>query len=251
MTQEFPDHSDRFPGSSDPLKRDELAEMGRPSHVTSHGVIFPTDMPPLFPRIRNMLMQDNYEEKETQAAFKTIRPGDRVVEFGAGIGYMSAVIARNCNVSQVHAFEANPALIPCIRRVHSENALTNVTVHHAILGAERGRRNFYVRRRFLESSTNREPLEGILHVAEVPVLPARETVSRLAPDVIICDVEGAELTLLPMLDLAGVRAAIVELHPQLMGLEGVKTVFDVMHGAGLIYTPRRSHAKVVTFSRPE
>ncbi|EAQ01859.1 methyltransferase, FkbM family protein [Pseudooceanicola batsensis HTCC2597] len=250
-TEEFPDHSEQFPGSSDPLKRAELAEMGRPSHVTSHGVRFPTDMPPLFPRVRNLLAHDEYEERETKAALKVVRAGDRVVELGAGIGYMSAIVAKNCAPSQVHAFEANPALIPCIRRVHSENALDNITVHHALLDEERGSRKFYVRRNFVASSTDREPMQGVVDIADVPVLPARQTIATLAPDVLICDIEGAEVYLLPQFDLSQVRVAIVELHPQHIGLNGVKTVFDTMHAGGLVYNPRRSMAKVVTFSRPE
>ncbi|WP_407492711.1 FkbM family methyltransferase [Pseudooceanicola sp. MF1-13] len=247
--EDFPDHSQHFLGSSDQLKRTELAEMGRPSHVMSRNVRFPTDMPPLFPKARNMLANGTYDEKQTNAALAVVRKGDRVVEFGGGIGHMSAVIAKNTEAAQIHTFEANPALIPCIRRVHSENDLTNITVHHAILDKERGSRNFYVRRKFFESSTNREPLAGILHIADVPVLPAKQTIGALKPDVVICGIEGAEITLLPQLDLGGVRNAVVTLHPNRTGLEGVKTVFETLHGAGLIYTAKHSSAKVVTFTR--
>jgi hypothetical protein len=82
------------------------------------------------------------------------------------------------------------------------------------------------------------------------VRPARDTIAALRPDVLICDIEGAEEMVLPLLDLSGLRAAIVELHPQYIGLRGVQKVFDAMNGGGLVYNPRRSNAKVVTFSRP-
>jgi len=249
--EDFPDHSQQFLGSSDNLKRAELAEMGRPSHVVSHGVRFPTDMPPLFPKARNMLANGTYDEKETQAALGIVRAGDRVVEFGAGLGHMSAVLSKNTEAGQIHTFEANPALIPCIRRVHSENDLGNITVHHAILGEERGVRKFYVRRKFFESSTNREPLHGILQISDVPVLPARQTIAALKPDVIICAIEGTEVVLLPQLDLSGVRNAVVNIYPNRTGLDGVKTVFDTLHSAGLIYTAKHSTGKVLTFSRPD
>lgn len=247
--EDYPDHSQQFLGSSDHLKRTELAEMGRPSHVVSHDVRFPTDMPPLFPKARNMLANGTYDEKQTNAALAVVGKGDRVVEFGGGIGHMSAVLSKNTRAAQIHTFEANPALIPCIRRVHSENDLTNITVHHAILDKERGNRHFYVRRKFFESSTNREPLEGILQIADVPVLPAKLTIGALNPDVIICGIEGAEINLLPQLDLSRVRNVIVTLHPYQTGLEGVGSVFDTLHAAGLIYTAKHSAAKVVTFSR--
>ena len=244
------DHSDRFPGSSDPEMRAALARKGKPAHITSHGVTFPTDLPPMLHKTRRLLEEDGYEDKETAAALRVVHKGDRVVELGAGMGYMSSVVAKNCAPSEVHAFEANPALIPCIRRVHSENDITCVNVHHALLGAEAGTATFYVRREFVASSMLPDPAGDVIATHEVPVRPARDTVAALRPDVLICDIEGAEEMVLPLLDLSGLRAAIVELHPQYIGLRGVQKVFDAMNGGGLVYNPRRSNAKVVTFSRP-
>jgi FkbM family methyltransferase len=247
----FPDHSEQFPGSSDPDLRARLAKAGRPSHITSFGVTFPTDLPPMIPRIRRVLAANEYEEKETKAALRVVRRGDKVVELGAGMGYMSSIVAVNCAPSEVHAFEANPGLIPCIRRVHSENGIGNATVHHALLGDAAGEATFYVRKIFVASSLLPEPADDVTHTATVPVLPARETIAKIDPDILICDIEGAELDVLPMLDLSRLRGAIVELHPQYIGLKGVQVVFDAMNAAGLVYNPKRSISKVVTFSRPE
>lgn len=249
MRTAFVDHSDRFPGSGDPDKRARLAEAGRPSHVTSYGVTFPTDLPPLLPRMRGALVNNDYEARETKAALRVVQRGDRVVELGAGMGYMSSIVSVNCAPSEVHAFEANPAMIPCIRRVHSENDITNVTLHHALLGETAGEAQFYVREKFVASSLLPDPAEDVIDLVTVPVRPARETIAAINPDVLICDIEGAELQVLPLLDLGGLRAAIVELHPQYIGLKGVQTIFDAMNKAGLVYNPKRSNAKVVTFSR--
>jgi FkbM family methyltransferase len=239
-----------FPGSSDLKKREALARQNKPTHVTSYGVRFATDMPVLKPRVRRALADEVYELNETRAALAVVKPGERVVELGAGLGYMSSVIAWNCRPSAVHAFEANPDLIPCIRRVHAENDLSDVRVHHALLGEAAGEAPFYIRRNFVASSLSPEPSQGVVRVERVPVLPARETIRDLAPDVLICDIEGAELHVLPLLDLSGLRAAIVELHPQIIGHRGVGAIFDLFHGAGLIYHAKRSCAKVVSFVRP-
>ena len=248
---EFVDHSDQFPGSSDEAARAEIARKGKPSHVTSHGVVFPTDLPPLLFKTRRLLAQESYEEKETRAALKVVKRGDRVVELGAGMGYMSSIVAKNCDPAEVHAFEANPALIPCIKRVHSENGISNATVQHALLGEEEGAADFYVRQNFVESSMLPAPKETVVSRHTVPVLPARQTIADLSPDVLICDIEGAELSVLPLLDLSKLRVAIVELHPQYIGLRGVQMIFDAMTAGGLTYNPRRSNGKVVTWSRPE
>lgn len=244
------DHSDRFPGSSDAEARAELARKGKPSHITSHGVAFPTDLPPMIYKTRRLLEQDEYEDKETKAVLKIVKRGDRVVELGAGMGYMSSIVSKNCDPAEVHAFEANPALIPCIKRVHSENGIDCVTLHHALLGPEAGEADFYVRKNFLASSMLPDPKDDVVSQHKVPVLPAKQTISDLKPDVLICDIEGAEEMVLPLLDLSGLRAAVVELHPQYIGMHGVQKVFDAMNAGGLIYNARRSNGKVVTWSRP-
>lgn len=245
----FPDHSERFPGSSDARVRAEMARKGKPSHISSHGVAFPTDLPPMIHKTRRLLQNNEYEEKESAAALKIVQAGDRVVELGSGMGYMSSVVSKNCAPAEVHAFEANPALIPCIRRVHSENDITCVTLHHALLGETEGEAEFYVRKNFLSSSMLPEPADEVISRHKVPVLPARKTISEIAPDVLICDIEGAELSVLPLLDLSKIRAAIVELHPQYIGLEGVQVIFDAMRAGGLVYNARRSNGKVVSWSR--
>ena len=244
------DHSERFPGSSDPEARAFLARRGQPAHITSHNVRFPTDLPPMLRRTRKLLAEDAYEDKESAAALRVVKRGDRVVELGAGMGYMSSIVAKNCAPAEVHAFEANPALIPCIQRVHSENGLTNVTVHHALLGPKAGEADFYVRKNFVASSMLPDPAESVISKHKVPVLPARKTIAGLRPDILICDIEGAEEMVLPLLDLSAVRSAIVDLHPQYIGLNGVQKVFDAMTAGGLVYNAKRSNGKVVTWSRP-
>ena len=58
-----------------------------------------------------------------------------------------------------------------------------------------------------------------------------------------------EAELLPEMDLTGLRAAVIELHPQWIGPEGVNAVFGALMGAGLAYYPKLSTQKVVTFRR--
>ncbi|MGI3168121.1 FkbM family methyltransferase [Pseudooceanicola sp. C21-150M6] len=219
--------------------------------ITSRGVRIPVDLPGLTPRLMDFLRADDYETRESEAVLKIVRRGDRVVDLGAGIGYLSALMVQRCKPRIVHAIEANPNLIPGIARVMEANNITNVVIENAILGPAEAEVNFYVRRSFVASSLLPEPAGSVTEVVKVPMKPARETFAALQADVLVCDIEGAEVDLIPRLDLTGLRAAVVELHPQNIGLKGVGRVFDAMSQAGLIYNPRRSNAKVVTFSRPE
>ena len=64
-----------------------------------------------------------YEGQELAGALALVRPGDRVVEMGAGIGFVGAVVAQNVPDVHVLSFEANPALIPHIQELYRLNAL--------------------------------------------------------------------------------------------------------------------------------
>jgi FkbM family methyltransferase len=174
-----------------------------------------------------------------------------VIELGAGIGFMSTLVATKRKIKAVHAFEANPALIPYIRSVHEANGLKNAHVTNALLGPRKGSADFYVRKSLLSSSM--EPLRSDTNentqIVKVDVLNARQTLQALNANILIADIEGAEATLLPQLDLTGLRGAMIELHPQYIGPEGVNAVFKAMMDAGLAYYARGSTNKVVCFRR--
>jgi FkbM family methyltransferase len=176
-----------------------------------------------------------------------------VIELGAGLGYMSSLIAAKCQPRAIHSFEANPALIPYIHAVHRVNGIETVTVTNALLGARKAKaREFYVRGDFLASSLEDnlgDAHGGVVRVAEVPVLNVNTVLKEIRPTVMMCDIEGAEVELFAHADLSCLRAAVVELHPQWVGQAGVQAVFDAMAKSGLTYFPRSSNGKVVLFKR--
>ncbi|NNE52381.1 MAG: FkbM family methyltransferase [Sulfitobacter sp.] len=208
---------------------------------------FPKDPKVITNRIRRSLRTDTYERKEAEAVLRTVREGDTVIELGAGIGYMSTFVARKRKVKSVHAFEANPHLIPYIQTVHAANELDNVEVVHGILGDEDGEIDFYVRRNILASSLSVMEGEENPKATTVPVHDHKRVWKELKPNVLICDIEGAETDLIPKLDLSQLRAAIIELHPQWIGTTGVNRVFQAFMDVGLAYYHRGSTNKVVAF----
>lgn len=215
--------------------------------IRSRGMKFPKDPNVLKGRIRRQLRMNEYETKETDAAMRTVRPGDRVIELGGGVGYMSTLVATKRQVASVHVFEANPNLIPYIHAVHAANGVTNATVTNAILGPRKGKVDFYVREPMLGSSM--QVLEGEVDppATKVDVLNAKKTFKDVGANVLICDIEGAEADLIPQLDLTGLRAAIIETHPQWIGPEGMNRVMRAFMDAGLAYYHRASQGKVITF----
>ncbi len=218
----------------------------------SRGMRIPHDPALITPKLRRRMRRGDYERREVEAVRALVRPDDVVIELGAGLGYMSTFMAANRKVATVHSFEANPALIPAIERLHRANDVTGVTVHNAILGRRKGRAKFYVRENFLASSLSAEPAgedSPVLRVEEIEVRNARATFAELSPTFLVCDIEGAEAEVLPLPDLSGLRGAVIELHPQWIGEAGVRAVFDALHGAGLTFYPRVSNKKVAAFLR--
>ena len=216
----------------------------------SRGLRIPADADFITPKHRRAMRRGNYERREIEAVRAMVRPEDVVIEMGAGVGYMSTFMAHNRQVSKIHAFEANPALIPFIKRVHEMNNVKNVVVHNAILGARKGKAKFYVRENFLASSLDENPVgekSPVTRVEDIEVMNCKATFKDIKPTFLVCDIEGAEADILPLADLSCLRGAVIELHPQWIGQEGVQAVFDAMHTAGLTFYPRTANKKVVTF----
>ncbi|WP_297341632.1 FkbM family methyltransferase [Pseudophaeobacter sp.] len=211
------------------------------------GMRFPLDRAILPPRIRTLLREGTYEAKEATAVRKLVKADDVVMELGAGIGFMSTLVATKTPAKSVHSFEANPQLMPYIAQVHAENNVTNAHVTNAVLGDQDGTAPFYIRKNFLASSLDpMEDAEDCTKV-EVPTRNVNAVIKELQPSVLICDIEGAEADLLPKMDLTGLRAVVIETHPQWIGKAGMQKVFRCMDAAGLVFFPRWSHGKVAVF----
>lgn len=217
--------------------------------VRSRGMKFPKHPDFIKGKVRKLLRTNGYEQKESEAALRILRKDDVVIELGGGIGYMSTLAATKRAIKLVHSFEANPHLIPYIREVHAANGVTNAHVINAILGPRKGSADFYLRDPMLGSSL--EKLEGEVDPpsVKVDVLNAKSVFKEIKPNVLICDIEGAEVDLIPQLDLSGLRAAIIETHPQWIGPKGINTVMQAFMDAGLAYYHRGSQGKVLSFRR--
>lgn len=202
--------------------------------------------------VRGALREDTYERKECDAVMRVVREGDTVLELGAGIGYMSTLLVSQAKAQKVVSYEANPTLIDYIASVHAANDVSHRTeVRNALLTPEGGDPvPFYIRKNFLASSMDGSvEQQGIIDTAMIPQHAIAPVLAEVKPDVLVCDIEGAEAEVLAAGDWSCLRAAIIELHPQWIGQSGVQAVFDTMHRAGLTYFPKASEQKVVTFRR--
>ena len=220
-----------------------------PGFIQAGRIKFPKRHDVLPPRIRRALRIGAYEAKEAKAVLRVVRADDVVLELGGGVGFISSLIGTHRKVKHIHVFEANSALAGYIRETHAANGIENATVHHAIMGKRKGKAEFHVRGNLVGSSLDKMDGAGVTHTETVDIRNAKAEIKAIKPDVLVCDIEGAEVDLIPLMDLSGLRAAVIELHPQWIGVDGVNAVFQAFMSAGLAYYPKLSNQKVVTFRR--
>jgi FkbM family methyltransferase len=213
------------------------------------GVVIPADPRVITPAIRRAMREGRFETEESSQIPEIVRPGDRVLEIGAGIGFISTLLARERRVSRVIAVEANPALLGYMSRLHACNRVRKVRRVNAVLTNEPvASVTFYVRRDFWMGSLMPDP-NPYVHTVEVPTLNLDALLRNEGIDLIVCDVEGSEATLFERADLSGVDRIFLELHDHLTGLSGVSRLFATLAGQGFVYDPRHSVGSVVLFRR--
>ncbi|MCB1365085.1 MAG: FkbM family methyltransferase [Rhodobacteraceae bacterium] len=193
-----------------------------------------------------------YEGQEIAGALHVVNEDDVVLEIGAGIGLVGAVIAANRKPRAVHSFEANPDLIPEIEALYAANGLQErIGVRNIVLISAPNRPEavaFHVHNSYLGSSLIGNAARAA-RVVEVPTASFSQTCADLSPTVLVMDIEGGELDLLRHADLSGLRAVVVEFHPNAYGVEGMKECKQILRDAGFERVDEKSTRTVWTCIR--
>lgn len=202
------------------------------------------------PKLMEVIREGRYEAPEARKISKIVEPGDVVLEIGAGIGFMTALMLKNPAVARVVSFEANPLLIGKIKRTLADNDIggERFELNNAVLGAEdSGTVEFHIHKDFWASSLRKTPATIRSH--PIPRVGFDRTIKAVRPTVIVCDIEGGERALFKTSDLEGVRAVYIELHQRVIGPAGMRDVFQAFHDRGFHYDQTHSQGAVVLFSR--
>jgi len=215
-------------------------------YIKSRGLKFPKDGTYLTGKVRGLLRVHDYERDLAAAALKATHEGDRVLDLGCGLGFVSGMIAKRRKVEAIHSYDGNAALLTYAEAMLATNGITNVTLTPGVLGPRKSTVPFYVRNPFAASSL--APIDGDeAEEVKVDMHNVKTVLGAVKPTVIVCDIEGGEAELLDGITLKGVRQVVVKLHPSHIGRSGVKRVFDALSAAGLAYDPRISRGRVVGF----
>ncbi len=220
--------------------------------ITYRGVTMKKKPGVFTPRIKRSMRLGRYETSELRLAERCIASGDRVLDIGAGVGFLSTKIAQRKDVAEVLSIEANPTLIDVILSTFKENGVVEKTkCRHGVLEHNSDRRSidFFVRKNFWASSLSAGE-RGYSEKVDVPVLDIRQVFSDFAPTMIICDIEGAEVNLFREVDMNTVSRIVVEVHPGIYGAGGLLSFFRDMTEQGFVMDIKAPRAAdVLSFER--
>jgi FkbM family methyltransferase len=152
-----------------------------------------------------------------------LEPEDRVMELGAGIGYIGLLCARRLAPGQVHSFEANPMMEPIIRGNYALNDGATPDLTIGLLSEEPGEAEFYVPKMFWAASTT--PIPGARTI-KTPRISLNERVRTLQTSFLIMDIEGGEIDVIETLEPGTLRKIAMELHPEVTGQEAIDGMFN-------------------------
>jgi FkbM family methyltransferase len=202
--------------------------------IDLNGIKIKTDFPCISEYMKSRLNEGRYEIAETKLIPEMLRNGDSVLEIGGGIGYLSSLVSRTGNCSDLVVIEANPDLIPVIHENHLLNGVS-AQVFHGVPKSNDSHADcdFYMSEDFWESSTVSSGGESIKSI-KVPCIDIQKVIIQKKITFLICDIEGDEQHLFSWLNLSGIRAVVVEVHPEKIGKEGVEKVKKMIVQQGFV-----------------
>jgi FkbM family methyltransferase len=140
-----------------------------------------------------------YETEETQFLKSIINNNQCIIDIGANCGWYSLALAKHCPGAQVYAFEPIPRTYEILQRNITRNKFNNIFSYKIALSNTEGILNFLYTPQCSGATSLAmagQPV-ALEHLQEIPcpstTLDNFCTENKLSPQLIKCDVEGAEL----------------------------------------------------------
>ena len=229
--------------------RRPASSAGAMSEVTINGITLQVPATIRTAPMMERLRAGTYEEAEARAAIRRAKPGLRVLELGAGLGYVSALCARGAGADNLLSVEANPVMAPIARANLARNGFGAAQVLHAAVSGRgaAGSVAFTAAGSFLGGSVAGDG--DTAGTVTVPRIAVGDLLARHRPNLVIMDVEGAEAEMFDAPWPASLRFLVLELHPRRYDRGVIKRIVDCMGRSGLTYDPATSRGRVLGFMR--
>jgi FkbM family methyltransferase len=214
----------------------------QPNTILHHGVRLPVEA--ISAEMRRILYGGVYEEREFELLSALLERGDRVLELGSGLGFITVVCAKRCGSDSVTTVEANPHMLDLLRRTFRVNGVSPTLLFGAVSRAGEDQ-EFFVNDHFWSSSTYDRGGRKVT----VPGLRFESLVAAHGPTVIVMDIEGGEVALIGASIDQTVRRIVVELHAGVTGVEAAQSVRAWFTSQGFVATRDWGNRSVVLYER--
>lgn len=176
------------------------------------------------------IYRETYEWQERMVIEQTVQAGDIVLDLGGCLG-ITAAHAGKLSGEKVIIYEANPRLIPVIRRHLQLNKITG-EIHCAAVGHEDGETDFYFNP---ECAVEASTLPIAVNKIVVSVFSFAGIISRHRPTYLCVDIEGGEMVLVDFFLPDNIRAINLETHPDFVGAENIDNLIRHLSAQGFIF----------------
>ena len=210
-----------------------------PPAVHRYGVELWLDSPAISRTVIDKVLQGRYEFTEAAIASDLVRRGDRVVEFGGGMGFLAIYIARLVGpTGTVTTYEPDPQVVEIARLNIKRNHCQNVDLIHAAVTDSptesqvylSSEADFWNRAVATEIDNTTIPSETL---QPVPAVNIAKVLADLQPTVLVIDVEGLEHDLLTSGPLpTTIRAIVLEMHDERLTSAQWQATLGSLEGQG-------------------
>ena len=198
------------------------------------------------PAIFYHLINGDYESPELELLDEYLSPDDKVIELGAGIGFLANRYGKRCP-NQAHlTIEASPVTADLIRT--NTQHLGNIEVIHAVAARSQSNSSrdhgegpapqtvdFHVYTDYWASSTQpihlTNPERHLVKTVQVNMIDLDELIARHHATMLVCDIEGGEYDLVRTFEL-NLPKILMELHWRELGMARALSVLRTLEERG-------------------
>jgi FkbM family methyltransferase len=210
----------------------QIGVVDRADITKQHGfdLVAPPTMQP------NVGPDEIYEEKVTNAIKAHTKSGDTVLDVGGYIGYHTLALRNVVGTEgEVITFEPHPDNAKLIKRTVRQNELENISVEQIAVSDTSGKTTLAAHPKASSMHSLLQIHEGTESITVETIILSeylhQNSISQV--DFAKIDVEGGEKDIICNTDsLDYIKKAVIELHPQFIGLEKSRDIVNKLNSKG-------------------
>lgn len=221
-------------------------KLTRPKRVRIDGFRVGAEHAPMDPAAWKGLWRGVHERTERSLIAEVVRPDDRVLEGGGGIGLVTLHILKIIRSGAVLVYEPVPGAARDIVGNAAASLGVGVNVAVAALSDHDGDGELTIGASFIGASLHDR---GHPSTIKVKLVDIARVVAEFRPTVLVLDIEGAEIEVLRRRPIHGIRAILMETHPTIVGVAATEAMTAGLIAAGLTLDKSRSRNDTLCFER--